>query len=833
MRVRVLPLIFLCPLLTAAQPEIQTSLALDRFVVTAKRPTGADAATQDAISTYDSAEIEESGAFSVQEFLGNLPRGNGGQQLVLIDGVPTYLDISTLSPAMIAAIEVSYSGSMPAYGAYSKGGPVINIRLKQNYTGRELSLEAGASAHADAWRREAMVSGGLFRGPWRMFYSVRYSSQDALMADERSFSREQDRRAQGGKDYRLPWGSPAVVQAVSGNLPGLLDASGNPVSVALVLEASGGSLLPGDFLAASGPAASGQRTFNTSPYLYLSSPSESLAGSFRVTRALGPKLTLNAGTSYRVSRSDRFGPPPVSAAATDTLVPAAFNPFGRDVLVGLVHTGFGPVRQESESDNVRFNLSASWMGQTWRSNLMLSHVRSSSSRDNRDLDPAAFSAALAATDPAKRFNPFVGAAGSAANTALYETLAIHRTEDSANHSSQLNLRAYGPVSEGWGAGPVQVTLGANAGWRENERSFRNLRGVADDDTLNRDSDYSVDGSVELPLAKERPRLYRMEGRLSGAYSANDAGGSSRRQGVSLMWAPVRAWLFRAGYGENRSTPGEQNDDDVQSALETLIDPRRTPAAAENVQVVSRRTVSTRASRGEDLEFTVSFEPAGREGLRFSLNYNRDRRTQATGSPFNAQDVIDNEGLFTGRVVRDAATAADLALGQPGRILAVDTTAAAVAGQERSELDFDVEFRTKERPAGRFQFNVGVEHLLTARYEVADGQQFVSREEGPANLPDWNGRVRVQWNRQQWNASAQVRYTGASGQGTIPAYASVNLNAGYRFAKPVWGKFGKDLSLRAGVQHLGGNRPPYADTLLGYRGGSALGTMFSLSARLPL
>lgn len=849
--------LLLLPLPVVAQTKPDNTHALERMVVTGKRPSATDAGVA-GIRTYDESEIEASGSFTLQEFIEQLPRGSGDEQLILVNGVP--MDLADLTPAMVAAIEVSYTGVMPDYGAFSRGR-IINIRLKQDYEGREARVDQGGSVQGDAWRSMLSLSGGVIRGPWRLTWSVEYNRQEALTADARDYSREQDHRAQGGRDFRTPWGEVAVVQAVAGNLNGVFSSTGSPVPVALVPENAVGPLLPGQFIAGTGVAASGQRFFNTSPYLYLSSPSESPGGRIALNRSFG-KLQLGLSVNYRQSRSRRDGPPPVSAASAATVVPAAFNPFGQDVMVGLVHTGFGPVAQATENRNARLILSANWTAKNnWRINGNLMHGRMNSESDTRDLDPAAFTAALAAANPAVRFNPFLGA-GSQANAVLYPALAVNRTQDRVNRSTSFYAQANGPVAKGWGAGPVQLSFNANAGWRDDERTTRNLRGTADGTTRNYDANYTLGGNVNVPLLKDRPRAHRLEGFGYTWLSSSHGGGGTDRGGVGFFWAPVRAWSVRANLGRSLSRPGELGYDEPVAIVMTLMDPRRTPASVENVEVISRRTATTQSSRSDDFGVAMTFEPPAKPGLQFNVEYAQQTSSRATGPLFSPQDVIDNEALFAGRVVREAPTAADLALGQPGRILTVDTTAAAVASDRRGTLNFGVEYQfspgAANQPRGpgpaaarnagalppgapgqprsaqqnRFSFGLNVEYPITSRYEVAEGQAFVSREEGPGNRPEWSATGRVRWSNRQWNVGLQLRHSATSRLGTIPAYTNMGLDASYRIEKAFWGRVGKGMRLRLSAQHLGGNTPPYADTLLGYRGGSAAGTMLAFSVNTP-
>jgi hypothetical protein len=137
-----------------------------------------------------------------------------------------------------------------------------------------------------------------------------------------------------------------------------------------------------------------------------------------------------------------------------------------------------------------------------------------------------------------------------------------------------------------------------------------------------------------------------------------------------------------------------------------------------------------------------------------------------------------------------------------------------------------------RNPNRFTLNIDGEYPLAARYEVAEGQNFISRDSGPANRPEWTARGNLRWNNRRWSASLNVRHNAISRLGTIPAVTSVGADVGYRFENPFWGKFGRNVRLRLGVQNIGNDTPPYADTILGYRGGSAIGTTVNFAVNAP-
>ena len=191
-------------------------------------------------------------------------------------------------------------GSMPSYGAYTSGR-VVNIHLKKEYDGIELLLQDMGTMDGGGGSREATFSGGIGKGKLHAIFWLNASETGELTAAQRSFSSSQDYTLEGGQDFRVPWGFPAVVEAVSGNLAGLKDGNGNPVSVALVpLNQGGVELTPSQFVpepyfsSGTAPSASGQRTFDTARYLPLVSPS--IRTSWQTLRLISytPTATLSS-----------------------------------------------------------------------------------------------------------------------------------------------------------------------------------------------------------------------------------------------------------------------------------------------------------------------------------------------------------------------------------------------------------------------------------------------------------------------------------------------------------------------------------------------------------
>ncbi len=96
---------------------------------------------------------------------------------------------------------------------------------------------------------------------------------------------------------------------------------------------------------------------------------------------------VRAGYGFQRSDSHQSAPPPITRVSASSIVPAAFNPFGQDVEVGFVHTGFGPVHRDTSTDRQTGFLSAEGrMNERWTWNGRFEANHRVSDSETADLD---------------------------------------------------------------------------------------------------------------------------------------------------------------------------------------------------------------------------------------------------------------------------------------------------------------------------------------------------------------------------------------------------------------------------------------------------------------
>ncbi len=236
---------------TASPPQ-----AVAEIVVTGSRISRPDLKAESPISTLSSATIAASGQPSLDRVVGEMPQfeaaqgaaevgdvqgsiGFGGgasysdlrgigrnRSLVLMDGhrlMPSTpdgsIDLNTIPMSMIDSVEVITGGASTAYGSDAVAG-VANFKLRQNFSGVQLSAERGGSTRGDGATNEfsALVGGKFDDGKGHAMLDFEYSDRDAVSGSQRSFFTQPSVRFLGrppeGIIFAGGWGSGATAPTI-------------------------------------------------------------------------------------------------------------------------------------------------------------------------------------------------------------------------------------------------------------------------------------------------------------------------------------------------------------------------------------------------------------------------------------------------------------------------------------------------------------------------------------------------------------------------------------------------------------------------------------------
>ncbi len=204
------------------EPAAGTVPALDEVVVTGSRLARSAFEMPTPVTVIGSEQIQKSGFTNLADLLTQLPsvglglslstgqfspnagaafvnlRGLGtARTLVLINGRrrvagasdSAAVDLTTIPTGMVERVELITGGASAVYGADAVSG-VINIILKKDFSGLELSAQAGTSQHGGAESLSAtLLAGSLFAEDRGSFtFAASHVREEPLYSNERSFT---------------------------------------------------------------------------------------------------------------------------------------------------------------------------------------------------------------------------------------------------------------------------------------------------------------------------------------------------------------------------------------------------------------------------------------------------------------------------------------------------------------------------------------------------------------------------------------------------------------------------------------------------------------------
>jgi outer membrane receptor protein involved in Fe transport len=822
-------------------------------------------------------------------------RGLGsGSTLVLVDGrrqiksgagnrgsdsQQGFVDLNGIPLGMIDHIEVLPSGASAIYGADAVAG-VINIVLKKDYNGSELTGTYKGSFAGGGRERTVNLTSGFTSpdGKLRGMVSVDYYDRAALKASQRGFSRHQDHSsivagydANGdpvmGRDLRLQFGYPGVVQAVSGTLNGIHEAGGNNTRFAVINDGITGTPTLADFTA-SGPGRTGGASYivrgNTSEFLDLIPKSQRVGVTGSFNYVVNDHVEAYSRYSFADVRGLYNTQPPVTSAASysgfgnvSTVVPAAYNPFGQNIMVGQIHYGFGSVSQATKTvtHSVVAGLRGLVPGTSWRWDAAYTWQKQDLNQLTRNFNADGITALYANPDPAKRLNPFLDArVDGNSQAALYETLALYPYVRSFSEQSTFDVSADGNLFDIWG-GPVKMAVGGTVEYDRNSSNALSYSsgffGLTAKKTAVASEQHTSAAYTEfnIPIVGKPnavPGVQRLDLQLAGRLEDNGRAGNSSTPQVGLVWSPVKSLLVRGNYSEGFRSPDLTEYEIAGSASSAygLVDPRRGGETTGYVNVTRGSNPDIKPETSTNEVYGLVFEPPFVSGLDLKATYYRTVQKDAI-QVLSAQTFVNNEAFFADRVTRNPATPADTALGYPGTLASIDQSLINFGKIENASIDYLAEYVLPWQEAGRWDLTVGATRTLTATRELAPGKPALDDAGDTFAPPKWKYNASVFWSKGPWTAAVFVSHlsgfsTNKAGNTLtatypIPSQTNVDINAGYTFKHGVIGNYGKGLRLNVGIGNLLDEDPPFSDTVFGYDGAlhSPLGRTYSLSFSLPL
>jgi iron complex outermembrane receptor protein len=798
-------------------------------------------------TVFDREKIDALGVTSISDVLKYLPQqsfttryniGGGaqavqlrglavGSTLVLVNGrraVPgasagaarlAFFDLNTIPLAAVERIEILADSASAVYGADAVGG-VVNIVLRSRIERPTLDLYYGA-ADGGAEERRGSISIGGQKGRAEGLVIFDYLKRDALFGRERDIVADADYRRYGGVDRRTLGTLPGNICAVSGNLPGL-----STPCAAVPLSGSG---VLADFVATAGKQNLG------APYAARSyvTPAENYGVMAAGSVGLDEKTALFGELMYTDRENLAYFE---TAPQLNAPVPAnnPFNPFGAPVLASFQLGELSRTTYHERSYRGVAGMRGSLGRWDWEASATGTQSKSNVI-SGQDLDTTtALRAALAATTTSTALNVFkAGPLGSP------ELLASVLSPIRVLNRSNSDVYGVGGFVRGdlfsLPAGPVQLVVGGE--WRQEKIHFAGTSATSIPINGERKA-YAGYFETKLPiLAADGPTLARgLNLTVAGRYDHySDFGGTFNAQ-YGAEWRPHRDLLIRASYGESYRAPDLYS---LYSATTTTsnalaVDPRRNNEQARITNISGgnpKLTPETSQSASFGGVWTPDLTWRPRLGVSF-WHIKQDNRI-VTG--FSSAVLLANEGQVpAGRIVRGAATPADLAAGMPGALVSLDARALNVGQLETRGVDL-------EASAAILTGWGEVSPRLTAtRVDKYASQDFptsaVLSRVGIANtsgsVPRWKAVGSLSWDTARLSLTASARYTASYDDAgttnlanglTVKSTTLVDLQALARMDAILPGsRIAEGLKIRAGVSNLFDVAPPYASiTAQGFDG----------------
>lgn len=629
------------------------ALKLEPIEVTGSRIKRTDLEGPSPVLTITRAEIELVGATGLSDILRGLPEatmldiheGNTTtaargvtaldlrslgphNTLILVDGrrqAPNgisaggvvFVDLNRFPPAMIERIEVLKDGASAVYGADATAG-VVNIILRKQFSGAEVSARYGNTFKSDAGEQAYSFCGGTVRGRARVSVALTYSERHANAAIDQPFSADADLteryraldpvkyasqlvplpNATSWFDLRSATGPYAVVgvpTAAQLAAAGLTTAAiRNPLTgvTATFLPGTGGvpqgtlgastsfaSVPRGDnparptaaqFVARAYPPGELSNAFNYQPFVWNTPETKRRGVAANFGFDLTASASLYASIAYQRNDSEtHLAPSPVSTANDFMLVPANnyYNPFGIPVAFSFRPLELGPRTALVRSVSLGYLAGAKG---TWRERVDWDVTLSSSENTSRDTSGNTISrtrlrAALEKTTP-DAFNIFGGPAFRN-DPATLASLRIASVVSGDARTTALD--AHVSCTELWAL--PWGKLGGSASIEHRQETFNvtndpltsvladvvgQIGRAADPTRSKRDVD-SYAAELRLPLVPEGRYRLAHTVELSGAArfeKFSDGFDSGVKPFIGLRFRPTRNLLVRASSGKVFRTP---------------------------------------------------------------------------------------------------------------------------------------------------------------------------------------------------------------------------------------------------------------------------------------
>ncbi len=746
-------------------------------------------------TTYQNSEVKLRGFSSLQTVIlidgRRLQRGN-------LTAGP---DLNRIPVAAIERIEILPSSASAIYGGGAIGG-AINIILRKDFAGRDLTLKAGTSTDGGAETYGfTYFEGRAFNGgKTRYSFTIDYQHNEPLYNSDRNYLTNALARYPANttatisgrsvfENYILQGfnGMPGtiLINAATGTLP--IPGVSTARYAAIPGNQDGTALTPASFVSGAGVANLGDR-FNRS---VIYRPEDRYSFNSEIEHVLFPdKLTLYAGVDVSYFRSKYSFPQSVAALSLTATDP--INPFRTGVTPGFVGVPvtvyYDPVDlpdpslfQERQGARVLLGAKGK-LGDRWEWSLdgtgeygrSYSDGQNPTNNLNTFVTSTSATAGLTLAQRRAIYNPLADHVAFPRGDAMADYIYFSRQFAYYNNLAQVNLRVVGDVFD-LPAGPIRISPGVEMIWnqyqtktatRVSQAMVAAVPVVGNGDSFaqqaRRTESVFFESVVPLIGPKWRPiPLESADLNLGVRWEGTDDSTNKTSPIAALRVGVTKDIAVRVSYAEGFFPPDQSNYEGPRSnpvATTPFTDPARGNLTYNYPhEEISGGNPNLLPETSKAWNYGVIFTPRFAPSLTFTADYWQIEKENAIVVPSGPSAILASPESYPGRIVRAAPSAADSAAGWLGEVTSIDYRAVNVGFTKTEGVDFKVRYVHDAGGAGRFTSLTTATWTDSFRDQVLPINPIVERADSSGNPLKWRGNTSVFWERGAWTSGVTATY----------------------------------------------------------------------------
>jgi iron complex outermembrane receptor protein len=705
------------------------------------------------------------------------------------DGHASYADLSQIPFDAVERIEVLKDGASAIYGSDAVAG-VVNVILRQQFTGMTVTGTAGTNYNGDGTQWKAALTAGmgdLAKDRYNAFVSLDYQKQEAFKStDARDYMGSNDLRSLGWSDQRL--GNPfnSGLSSIIGNVRPVAASNPNgaagayqPLGTSSQCDAIGGISYQSPWC-----------IFDPNSYTDITPRIERFNVYGRGQYDLTADLSAYTELSYfQVKTTARNTPTPTRAnwynpsnntitSSINIFLPVGHpdNPFNAQNQVArlyYVDAALGGRDGEYETDTQRYLLGLKGSTAGWSWDLAGLYIRSDTSINRTNFySYDRLQASLAGNSPYGYYR--IGPNAGLNDPAIYDWLAPDRKQDIKSENTIFDAKASRDIYKLDGG---MLALAAGYEFRREELSNPGTPGTQTGNVVGLGYSAAFGSRNVNALFAElyAPILRNLELTVAIRYDDYSDVGSTWNPKIGAKWTVMPSLVLRGTYTTAFRAPGlyETSTANARAGFVSAVDPIRCPITGEaadcNAPVLGINTGNPFIKPETSDTYTVGviWEPV--PGLSGTLDYwNIKTKDQITiGS---VQAVLNNTAAFPAATVgRDSN---DLpGIPNSGTILYVSTPFQNANTVKTDGIDLDVVWKWNLKEHGNLTTEFQWTHIFNYSQTLGGTEYKYAGTSGNYDVSSGSGTPKDRWNLilgwqyGPWTATGTVRFV--SGYDELP------------------------------------------------------------------